>query len=105
MPRVQRKLKKTSLAKDDIIRIRARDDIIRLRGFLPTRLDSPEARIELRRNKQQQEQSMQNHKKMLMGLGLSEAEAEEQTRKDWERAKKQKEKWANETFGRFTKKK
>jgi hypothetical protein len=96
MPRKQRKLKKTSFAKDDIILVR---------GVLPTRLDSPEFRAELRRNKQQEEQSFQNHKKMLMGLGLSEKEAEKQARENFKKAREQRQKWAEETFGRFTKKK
>jgi len=96
MPRIQRKLKKTSFV---------RDDITRVRGVLPTRLDSLEARGELRLNKQQKERVIQDHKRMLIGSGLSEAEAEEQTRKDWEQVKKQKETWASQIFGRFIRKK
>ncbi len=79
--------------------------MIPVRGVLPTRLDSPEFRSEMRFNKQSAEEQVQNRKKALMRRGASEADAEKEVRRLLRQAKEQREKWADETFGRFVKKK
>ncbi len=79
--------------------------MIPVRGVLPTRLDSPEFRSEMRWNKKREEEQVQNWKKMLMRKGVSEADAEKEVRRLLRQAKEQREKWADETFGRFVKKK
>lgn len=80
-------------------------NITPVRGVLPTRLDSPEFRTEMRFNKKREEEQAQNWKKTLMRKGMSEADAEKEVRRLLRQAKEQREKWADETFGRFIKKK